>query len=189
MFHTTPSMRTQTTLKLPSSDINVPAGNWNPCGLANYLNSVQQATHVSFDTDTLTYFFEPNITVLEGSDDAILAALGLPVAGTYSYSIQTPFLAGPREIQLWTNLGVWNLPQGGLLAAIPITCDYGGLVSYHNTHDNAPSIITDHQIRFLEIRLTDENGIDLVCDDSIPWSVQLVLEESKSPAYAPLFKY
>ena len=182
-------MRTQTILKLPSSDITVPAGNWNPCGLANYLNSVQQTTHISFDPDTLTYFFEPDITILEGSDDAILAALGLAAAGTYSNSIQTPNLCGPREIQVWTNLGVWNLPQGGLLAAIPITCDFGGLITYHNTIDKAPSIITDHQIRFLEIRLTDENGLDLVCDDAIPWSVQLVLEESDSTSYAPLFKY
>lgn len=182
-------MRTLTTLKLPSSDITIPAGNWTPCGLANYLNQELGVAQITFDPDTLTYFFTPELTVLPGSDDAILAALGLAGAGTYSKSVQILNLAGPREIQIWTNLGVWNLPQGGLLAAIPITCEYGALISYHNTHDNAPSIITDHQIRFLEIRLTDENGLDLVCDDAIPWSVQLVLEESESPAYAPLFKF
>jgi len=188
MFHMTPSLRAPAILKLPNSDITIPAGNWNPCGLINYIQQQYPYVNFCFDPDTLTYFFTPELEVLPGTDDTILGALGLPAAGTYLNSTQPPNLAGPREIQIWTNLGVWNLPQCGLLAALPITCDYGGLITYYNTNDNAPSIITDHQIRFLEIHLKDENGLDLVCDDAVPWSIQIVLEETDTYAYTPLFK-
>lgn len=190
LFHTTPSLRSQTTLKLQSSDVIIPPGNWNPCGLANYLNEKLGCGVVSFDPDNLTYHFNPPLELSPGSDEAILNALGFPAgaSGSYSNSIQTPILAGPREIQVWTNLGVWNLPQCGLLAAIPITCDYGGLVHYYITTDDAPSIITDHQIRFFEMRLTDENGEPLIVDDALGFSAQIQITESDSNAFAPLFK-
>ena len=190
MFHTTPSLRAPTTLKLPSSEIIVPSGNWTPCGLANFLNQQTRDFQACFDPDNLTFSFDPPLQIEPDSSPELLNALGFPAGatGTYSNSIQTPILAGPREIQVWTNLGVWNLPHGGLLAAIPITADYGGLISYHNTNDDAPSIITDHQIRFFEIRLTDENGLDIVCDDALGFSAQIQIFETDTNNFAPLFK-
>lgn len=171
----------------PTGTIDILPGNWTAHDIASQLsfNLAKCSSPVCFDPKTLLFYFDPALTVLNGSSG--LSHLGLPDGpGTYTKSSFPPNLGGPTQIQVWTNLSVVNLPTSRLLATIPVTVGFGELICYLDTSSMLPILLADFQIDHLTIELTDQNGEPIVCYDELPWSLCLELRAENIGSFLPI---
>lgn len=186
--HLHPNLPNGLYVSIPSRTVEVPAGNWNATMLCHYLNEqlVPDGITMSWCHATYRFFFEPSITLL--SDSIGLSYLGFEEGVDHIDVTCSDFpmnLAGAQRVQIWSNLSINNLPVNGLLASIPILCDYGDIIRYDDSTGAEGSLVLDYAIHKISIRLTDEYGNTLQCDDNIPWSICLSLQEVGHDGFIP----
>jgi hypothetical protein len=188
IYNLTPSVPTGIQIITPTGTISIPPGNWNVHDIAEQINYQSNKCGPAigcFDPKTLLFYFDPPLTVLDGSSG--LSHIGLPDrAGTYAKSLFPPDLGGTTQIQVWTNLSVVNLPISRLLATVPVTVPYGELITYLDTSSMLPILLADYQIDHLTIELTDQHGNPIVCYDEVPWSMCLELKTENTGVYRPI---
>ena len=180
------------------SDVEIYPANWDAITLANYLSATLGDVIVTFDTTDLRFYFDPAITVLEGTTCQKYLGLHPSFTGATSQSHFPANLTLPQSIYVYTNLSSQTIPPSGLLGIIPIDVGYGELIVYDNTSADTSLLCLDHQIRDITIRLTNENGTPLcpnvdavdgydINDDYLPpWEIGLTIEISDHPGYGSI---
>lgn len=161
--------------------INIPAGNYTASSLATYLNSATADFVTAYNSATLGFTFTPGIYLKAGSTGALV--IGFP--STYLTSPGTTFttsspqpisLMGPNQIHVNTNLPLYTVPVSGRLCNVPVTSDYGSLISYRDLNEQVQNIVNNSNLQNLEITLTDENNVTLEGYEDIPWRMILSIE-------------
>ena len=96
-----------------------------------------------------------------GTGSGTVPAIGLSQS-------QVPInLTGATQIQLWTNLSVYNIPGSGRLASIPMSVNYNELLQYEDQSGAQPRLISDGNIQSIRICLKDEHSVPLA-DQYLP---------------------
>lgn len=169
---------------LTITSVTIPVGNYTGYTLATLLTN-GTTLWVSFDISTTKFKFWSNAAMttpkyivplyqdLE-SYISVWQILGFDPKGFYyttgstgttpspGYSIsQVPInLTGATQIQLWTNLSVYNIPPNGKLAAIPMSADYGQQMQYQDQLGQAV-LVSNNNIQSIRICLKDEHAVPL----------------------------
>lgn len=177
IFHVWPSVKEDCVIQLSGDIINVPKGNWDAPGLALYLTqqSALGAGHVTvtYDYAQLKFLFSPAATI--GPLTTNFHIVGFPnpppLFNFVSESPQPVQLSGPTRIHVNTNLSLYTVPTSGRLGTVPVTVDYGELLSYFDESGTEPSLCMEQHIDHLDIKLTDENNNPLEGYEDVPWGV------------------
>ena len=114
------------------------------------------------------------------------SVLGFASGTTYSnqtQSVQPINLMGPGSILVHTNLSLHTLPISGLLSVVPITGNYGSLLTYRDPDGGQPILVTQSDLHNMEIKLTDENDNVLEGYEDIPWRMIISIELLHAPGY------
>jgi len=159
--------------------ILIPAGNYTGYTLATALTLSANSIYCKFEISTskFTWWSDAAYTVsinicpnyvaprtygqawqITGFDQT----LNLTSANTGYHTSQVPInLTGATQIQLWTNLSVYNIPGSGRLASIPMSVNYNELLQYEDQSGAQPRLISDGNIQSIRICLRDEHSVPL----------------------------
>lgn len=182
--------------------ITIPVGNWDAYGLAQFINETCFAADIpitiEYDGGRLGYIFSQGVFLVSPTNCQDL--LGFPdgfesiIPDDSVESSMIPVrMPGPSRIHVQSNLSLYTFPASGRLATVPITVNYGEMLSYFDESGTEPSLCMDHQLNRIEIHLVDQNNEELrECYESIPWGLVLsltpVTNDGFSSAVDPLIK-
>lgn len=163
--------------------IVIPEGNWDAQSLALYINTeIGDPTFMTYDSGRLGYIFNPSLESYGGS--TCLYLLGIPETDRYggvcSASTQPVNFGGPSVIHLLTNHSLFNAPTSSLLCSIPVTQNYGELISYSD-QSSKPVLVCAHHLTHMEITLVDQNGEYLETYDDIPYYLEIEIQIVNKP--------
>lgn len=159
----------------PTLTITIPVGNYDVYSLMNEINSNQDFINrnylLEFNNNTNKYTLSSttgaNFTI--SNQSTIYKIVGLDGSTTSSSSsIEFPNcvnLAGVGAVLIkLIDLGIQNLDGNGVvsdtLAKVNIDVISGGIISYKQEAENIFSIIDSDIINKLEVKITDEDGVD-----------------------------
>lgn len=156
-----------------ATTITIPVGNWDAESFANYINlTLAIPNKLVYDSARLKYIFTPALVVSAGTTCQDLLGITSGSTGTFSESNQPVNFSGPTQINLETNLSLFNVPISNRLISIPVDVNYGEYLRYID-QSSSPVLVLDHVVHVLTIKLTDQNGDELDTYDDIPWFVDL----------------
>jgi hypothetical protein len=187
--HVWPNIPTALTLNTGTTTVTIASGNWTATELATYLTSQlvgPESLTFTYDDSFLGFTISggTGLNIISGS--TAQSVLGFVPGTTYANqtkSVQPINLMGPGSILVKSNLSLHTLPISGLLSVVPITGNYGSLITYRDPDGGQPILVTQSDLHNLEIQLTDENGTLLNGYDSIPWRMILSIELLHAPGY------
>lgn len=184
--HLFPNVRETVVLSTGTKTVVIPAGNYDPCMIARYLNDklYPEVETVCWDAAESIFRFCPSINIQDTSTAAKL--LGFKPGVTYTnatHSVLPANVWGPQRIIVNSNLHLFNIPINGRLAVIPITVKYGEMIHYNNLGSTYFYLCMNHQLQNIHITLTDEDGYPLKAYDEIPWDILISFEPIDNPGF------
>lgn len=155
---------------------------------------------ISYDCGQLAFQFDVLVDILEETDFAMLSILGFyqpsspsdfyTGAPNYSNLYQSTIpikITGPSCINVITHFALHNIPSSGRLATIGLADKhYGDLVCYLDDAASQPPLLTSQYIDKITIELTDENNVELLCYEDIPWGAVVSIEAVEDPGFKPM---
>lgn len=169
LFHQFPSVPRETTLIYlnslnVSTIITIYEGNWDAYSLANYLTDqlASESIKVTYDEGLNKFLFDPSIQI-EYVESLASRLLGIPdsITGNLDRSVIPINMCPIRNIVVNTNLSMYNIPINNRLSIIPVEYNFNDLIQYKDQEAQSQPLIMDHAIKFIQIQLTDEDGVDL----------------------------
>lgn len=130
-------------------------------------------TTITYDYAQLRFLFSPAAIIGPGTTN--WGIVGFPVPPPlYNLVTESPLpvqLSGPTRIHVNTNLALYTVPPSGRLGTIPVTVNYGELLSYFDESGTEPSLCMEQHIDHLDVQLLDENNNELEGYEEIPWGM------------------
>jgi hypothetical protein len=169
--------------------VTIARGNWSATELATYLTSqllIPEGLTFTYDDNILGFQITGGGGLNIAAGSTANTALGFAADTVYtaqSKSVQPLNLLGPGSILIHTNLSLHTLPISGLLSVVPVTGNYGSLISYRDPDGGQPILVTQSDLHNMEIRLTDENDRLLDGYADIPWRIILSIELLHAPGF------
>lgn len=187
ILHLFPNVRETVVLSTGTKTVTIPAGNYDPCQIARYLNDqlYPEIQTVCYDPQALAFRFCPGINIV-GSTTTAAQLLGFKPGVDYTAATESVLpvqLAGPRRIVVDTNLQLYNIPISGRLAVIPVTTTYGNVIHYDNFSSTYNHLCMNQYFQTLRITLSDENGLPLNGVDEQPWDILISFEPISNPGF------
>lgn len=187
IMHLFPNVKTDMTLNTGTQTVTIPAGNYMPGQLANYLNEllISEVDTVCYDQQLCIFRFSPSLNLVSDGTTA-QSILGFKPGVDYTgvtESVLPVQLSGPSRIIVETNLQLYNIPISGRLGVFPITKSYGMTLEYNNFSTTHSHLCMDQHFQHIHIRLVDENGDLLQGYDEIPWDILISFEPVDNPGF------
>jgi hypothetical protein len=156
--------------------------------LATYLTTelAGEGITVTYNDSILGFNFTGGggLDIVAGSTaNTLLGFAADTVYANQTQSVQPINLLGPGSILVHTNFSLHTLPISGVLAMVPITGNYGSLITYRDVDGAQPILVTQSDIADLHIKLTDENNNLLEGYADIPWRMVISLEILHAPGF------
>lgn len=189
MRHLFPNVQKTVVLSTGKKAVVFPRGNYDPCTIARYLNDqlYPDVQTVCYDPMALAFRFCPGINIV-GSATTAAAMLGFQEGVDYTGATQSVLpvqLGGPRRIIIETDLRLFNIPTSGRLAVIPITQNYGEMITYENFASTHNHLAMDQDFQSIRISLTDEKGNPLEGIEGEPWDLLISFQPIDNPGFIP----
>lgn len=199
IFHTWPSVKENKVITIfeaaspnVGTSFEIPAGNWNACSLANYMNTLFEAetmmVRMSYDSGRLGFHFTIPIDIVEPTN--CLELFGYPTTPVAlvlntTMSQQPVRMSGPTRLHVNSSLPLYTIPPSGRLGTVPVDVGYGEMLSYFDESDADPVLCSEQHLRTIRIHLTDENNEELTAYENISWGVVLALTPEPNPGFVP----
>lgn len=186
ILHVFPNVRQTVLLNTGTKTVTIPAGNYDPCQIARYINDqlYPDVQTVCWDSQMYIFRFCPSINITADSTAAPLLGFraGVDYTGA-TESVLPAQLWGPQRIVVKTNLQLFNIPISGVLAHIPVKEKYGQMVQWTNFGATTQHLCMDQHLQNIEVELTDEDGNPLDGYDEIPWDMTISFEPIDNPGF------
>jgi hypothetical protein len=179
-------------LKINSSTIEIPLGNYNANTLVTTINQLISTNGLgnlalSFDNSTGLVSFSSSIS-FQIQASSIYKILGLEFTNYTSvfnfsnnkYEVKAPYLlntGGIKNIYLKTNVITNNVNtqnDAGILKSIPVNVQPFSIIMYNNM-ENVESLLLNRVLNNLEIQLYDDD-MELIDFNGIEWSLTLEIK-------------
>lgn len=195
LFHTFPSCPDYRYITYVTSDypfatntIVIPPGDWNAISFAEELTNAMAddvKITVTFDMATLKFTFDPALPLYATNAASLLGITESTIYGTYSESEVPVNFVSVTDINVVSNWTVNNMPVSNQMCNFPVNADFSEMISYWNPY-SIPELVLDHDIRHVELYLTDHNNVLLseYCEKNTsypPWSVTLCVQPISTP--------
>lgn len=186
ILHLFPNVRETVALNTGTKTVVIPAGNYDPCTIARYLNDqlYPEVQTVCYDSQSLVFRFCPGLNIVQAGTTA-WDILGFK-PGDYHQAAESVLpvqLSGPRRIIVETDLQLYNIPISGRLAVLPVTGHYGSLLHYDNFSSTYNHLCMNQHFQSIRISLTDEKGRPLFGVDEQPWDILISFEPVDNPGF------
>jgi hypothetical protein len=167
--------------------VTIPAGNYDPCQIARYINDklYPEVETVCYDPQSLVFRFCPGINIV-AADSTAQSLLGFKPGVDYTQATESVLpvqLSGPRRIIVETNLRLYNIPISGRLAVFPVLQRFGEVIHYDNFSSTYNHLCMDQHFQNIRIRLTDEKGDPLQGVEEEPWDILISFEPIDNPGF------
>lgn len=185
--HLFPNVKETVILDTGTKTVTIPAGNYEPCQIARYLNDklYPEIQTVCYDPQSLVFRFCPGINIV-GDTTTAASILGFKPGVDYTNATESVLpvsLSGPRRIVVDTSLQLYNIPISGRLAVFPVLAKYGELIHYDNFASTYYHLCMDHNFQNIRITLRDETGELLGGVEEQPWDILISFEPIDNPGF------